>query len=135
MASLNPITGLLGVRRAAHLLRRCSFHYTRSRVDALAAMTPTEALADLLAPRPLQLEQPVYGASAVTWINPAQGPGATLPGDDDTLTRYVMGWWVHEALKDTGAGHKMEFFLHQFLAVDGDSGSSSQFFDYLQLLR
>lgn len=135
MASLNPITGTLGTRRAAHLLRRTSFRYTRQRVDALAAMTASEALTDLLAARPLVLDQPIYGSGGTTWINPPQPPGTTLPTDDDALRRFVMGWWLNEAVHDDGAGHKLEFFLHQYLAVAADSGTSSQFFDYLSLLR
>ena len=135
MPSLNPINGALGTRRAAHLLRRTTFRYQRSRVDALAAMTAAEALTNLLVALPLQLEQPVYGSGAVTWVNPPQPPTATLPDDDFNLRRYVMGWWINEALHNPNAGHRMAFFLHQYMAVNAESGSSSQFFDYLQLLR
>lgn len=136
MASLNPITGALGTRRAAHLLRRITFRYQRPRVDELAALTAADALANLLTPSPLLMDQPVYGTSATTWINPPSPPNTPVPGeDDDALRRYVIGWWINEAVHDPGAGHRMEFFLHQYLAVAADSGTSSQFFDYLQLLR
>lgn len=136
MASLNPITGALGTRRAAHLLRRTTFRYQRPRVDELAALTAADALTNLLTPSPLLMDQPVYGTSAETWINPPTPPDTPVPGeDDDALRRYVIGWWLNEALHDPGAGHRMEFFLHQYLSVAADSGSSSQFFDYLQLLR
>jgi uncharacterized protein (DUF1800 family) len=140
MASLNPIKGELGLRRAAHLLRRTSFRYTRQQVDALAKMTAADALKTLLQPAPLQLEQPVYAAKAsdkpVTWINPPQPPGTRLPADDSmVLRRYVMAWWVNEALHDPGIGHKMMFFLHQFLAVSIENAPSPRFFDYLALLR
>jgi uncharacterized protein (DUF1800 family) len=135
MASLAPITGPLGLRRAAHLLRRTSYRYTRERADALAALTATEALTDLLTPTPPLLEQPVYGSANSTWINPPQPPSATLPADDFELRRYVMAWWVHEALHDPSAGHRMQFFLHQYLAVAAEAGTSAQYFDYLQLLR
>jgi hypothetical protein len=88
MATLNPIQGALGTRRAAHLLRRTSFHYTRQRVDELAALTASEALDLLLKAYPLQVEQPLYaegGSTPVTWINPPQPPNATLPADDFDL--------------------------------------------------
>ncbi|MDX1913043.1 MAG: DUF1800 family protein [Saprospiraceae bacterium] len=138
MASLNPLNGVLGRRNAAHLLRRTSYRYTRAKVDEMAGQTAAEALATLLSPAPLQVEQPLYsdGAGApVTWVNPPQPPSAPLPGDDGDLTRYVMGWWVNEALHDPGATHRMSLFFHQFLAVDAASGSSMEFFDYLALLR
>ena len=135
MASLNPITGALGKRRAAHFLRRCSFRYTRSRVDELSTLTAQQAFDNLFVQAPLLLAQPVYGASAVTWVDPPLPPNATLPDEEFTLRRYVMAWWLHEALHDPGAGHKMEFFLHQYLSVTAESGNSGQFFDYLRLLR
>lgn len=138
MASLNPLTGALGRRKAAHLLRRSSFRYSRAKVDELAGLTAAEALASLLLPYPLQQDQPLYSGSAappVTWVNPPQPPGAALPADDADLTRFVMGWWVNEALHDHGVSHRMSLFFHQFLAVDAASGSSMEFFDYLALLR
>lgn len=138
MASLNPLSGVLGRRKAAHLLRRASFRQTRAKVDEMAGQTAAEAVATLLTAVPLQLDQPVYSdgtAAPVTWINPPQPPSTALPGDDGDLTRFVMGWWVNEALHDPGASHRMALFFHQFLAVDAASGSSMQFFDYLGLLR
>lgn len=138
MASLNPLPGVLGQRKAAHLLRRTSYRYTRFRVDELAGMSAADAVASLLTPFPLQLDQPLYSPGAGTpasWINPPQPPNAPLPADDQDLTRYVMGWWVNEALHDPGISHRMALFFHQFMAVDGASGSSMEFFDYLSLLR
>ncbi len=138
MASLNPLSGVLGRRKAAHLLRRTSYRYTRTKVDELAGLTAAEALAFLLVPNPLQLDQPLYadGLSApVTWVNPPQPPGTPLPADDKDLSRFVMSWWVNEALHDPGVSHRMSLFFHQFLAVDATSGSSMEFFDYLALLR
>ncbi|MFN0015950.1 MAG: DUF1800 family protein [Saprospiraceae bacterium] len=139
MASLNPLQGALGQRRAAHLLRRASFRYTRTKVDEIAAQTATDAVATLLVPSPLLIDQPAYattaGASPVTWINPPQPPSATLPADDNDLRRFVMSWWLNEALHDPGSGHKLEFFFHQFLAATPDYGTSSAFYDYLMLLR
>lgn len=138
MASLNPLSGVLGRRKAAHLLRRTTYGFTRQKVDALASQTASEALASLLVSYPLQLEQPVYAAGAgtpVTWINPPQPPSATLPGDDADLTRFVLAWWVNEALHDPGVSHRMCLFFHQFLATDAASGSSMEYFDYLSLLR
>ena len=85
MASLNPLSGVLGRRKAAHLLRRASFRQTRAKVDEMAGQTAAEAVATLLTAFPLQLDQPVYSdgtAAPVTWINPPQPPSTALPGDD-----------------------------------------------------
>ncbi len=135
MASLTPVQGVIGHRRAAHLLRRCSYRFTRLKTDELATKTAAEALVILFTPAPPQLQQPVFGSSAVTWINPPQPPNAPLPEEDFVLRRYVMAWWVHEALHDPGIGYRMAFFHHQFLSVSAESGTNQQFYDYLQLLN
>lgn len=139
MASLNPMQGVLGRRRAAHLLRRATFRYTHTRIDELAALSADAAVALLLQPAPLQQPQPLFAktpaSTPVTWVNPPQPPGATLPTEDSELRPYVLGWWLNEALHDPGTSHRMQLFLHQFMAVDAESGNTGQFFDYLSLLR
>lgn len=133
MASLNPLSGALGHRRAAHLLRRASYRYTRQRVDELAALPASEAVAALLALQPLLLEQPVYGAGTpAPWINP---PGGTDPADDEELNRYILAWWLNEAVHDTGIGHKMAFFFHQYMVVQVGALRNTNYFDYLALMR
>jgi uncharacterized protein (DUF1800 family) len=138
MASLLPLPGILGRRRAAHLLRRASYRYTAAQVDALAALTAPQAVAQLLTLQPLQLDQPVFsntdvpGQPPVTWINP---PGQTPPAEDFVLRRYVMGWWTNEALHDPGIGHKMAFFFHQYFATAINAIRHECYFDYLALLR
>lgn len=129
----------MGKRRAAHLLRRTSYRFTKAKVDQMAGQTAAQALASLLTLRPLQLAQPVYSNNnnvpPVTWINP---PGTPLPaGTQDFMMRpYLRGWWVNEALHDEGIGHKMTFFFHQYLitSVVG-TGQTASYFDYLALLR
>lgn len=139
MASLNPLQGLLGTRRAAHLLRRTSYRFTQAKVDQMAAQSAAEALPALLQLYPLQLDQPVYSpdntTAPVTWVNP---PGTPLPaGTQDFMMRpYLRGWWVNEALHDAGIGHKMTFFFHQYMITTAvGTGSTAAYFDYLALLR
>ncbi len=142
MASLSPLTGSLGHRRAAHLLRRTSFNFTKPKVDQMAGQTAAQAIASHLQLNPLQLSQPIYkdlavqGSPVVTWLLPLPGtPQANLPTDDFVLRRWNMIWWCNEALRDTGIGHKMQFFFHQFMQTTANTGRNSGFFDYLQLLR
>lgn len=140
MASLTPVQGPLGLRRAAHLLRRTTYRYTHAQLKKWTDLTAAEALKELFAPTPLQLEQPIYapktGGTAVTWINPPAPLGTPTPADDSMVLRpYLAAWWVNEALHDPSIRHKMTFFLHQFLAVNLEFGSSARFYDYLMLLR
>jgi hypothetical protein len=142
MASISPFNGTLGHRRAAHLLRRTSFRYTKPKVDQMAGQTASQALASLLQLSPLQQPQPIYkdlntsGSTVQTWLLPLPGtPQTTLPAEDFVLRRWVMVWWCNEALQDPGIGHKMQFFFHQFMQVTANSARNSAFFDYLQLMR
>ncbi len=132
MASLTPMQGALGHRYAAHLLRRTSYRYTKAKVDEMAGQTAAEALASLLQLYPLQLEQPIYGDSAVTWILP---PGGGSVAVDTELRPWLAAWWINEAVNDPGIGHRMTFFLHQYNAVAMPTAFTTHYFDYLSLLR
>ena len=47
MASLNPLQGALGRRRAAHLLRRTSYRFSKAKVLEMADQTAAQALPSL----------------------------------------------------------------------------------------
>ncbi|HRI58634.1 MAG TPA: DUF1800 family protein, partial [Saprospiraceae bacterium] len=138
MASLNTLQSNLGHRRAAHLLRRASFRYSKWKVDQMAAQTADQAVNNLAMLQPLNLAQPVYDnpqtttVESIMWINP---PGQTAPDQDFNLQRRIASWWLDEALNDDGMGHKMVFFWHQYLAVSANTIDNYTFFDYLALLR
>ena len=139
MASLAPYQGALGQHRAAHLLRRTCYRYTRQRVLQLASMNVDQAANSILTLNALELDQPLYDDSAtptieqVKWLIP---PGQTFPDVDSYyLDRRVIGWWLNEALEDTGIGHKMSFFFHQYFATNITTYNHATFFDYLRLLR
>lgn len=138
MASLNPLQGALGQRRAAHLLRRTSFRYTKAKVDEMADQTAAKALESLLKLYPLQSDQPIYKINdnnpGITWLLPL--PGSPPAGVQDfVLLRYVLTWWTNEALYDPGIGHKMSLFFHQYMTITANSFGSAHFFDYLSLMR
>jgi uncharacterized protein (DUF1800 family) len=142
MASLSPLQSTLGTRRAAHLLRRVSFRYNKSKVDQLASQSVTQALDVLLQPYNQYLSQPIYDDVSTsnnenaTWILPLPGtPNDQLPNQDFILRRYLVSWWSDEALRDPGIVHKMVIFWHQYMATSLQASGSKQFFDYLSLLR
>jgi len=141
MASLNPLQGTLGHRRAALLLRRTSFRYTKAKVDEMAGQTAAQALTSLLQIMPFKLPQPIYSpydpqnpnvVNIKTWCLPV---GTALPAEDFVLRRWVMTWWLHEAMNDPGIGHKMSFFWHQYMITTIQTAGNTHFFDYLSLLR
>lgn len=139
MASLNPLSGVLGVNRAAHLLRRTSYRFTKTKVDEMAGQTAASALDTLLQLYPRQLDQPIYDdpntpliPENLTWCMP---PGLALPDQDFVLRRWEITWWVNEALVDPGIGHKMAFFFHQYMMAGITAAGTANYFDYLELMR
>ena len=141
MASLQPLSGALGRRRAAHLLRRTSYRYTRAAIDQMSGQTASTVLDALLKLYPQTQDQPYYDNPLTTsdvektpWILP---PGLPLPNNtqDFMLRRPLIAWWLNEAFNDPGIGHKMQFFFHQYNVVAANTRTSAVFFDYLALLR
>ena len=139
MASLNPLSGTLGHRRAAHLLRRASFRYTKAKVDSLASKTAAQAVQSLLVASPLQQPFPLYDSDpnnasnpVVSWMDKAQD---NFPAEDFVLRRYVIGWWINEALFDGGGAFKMQFFLYQHNVTTANESLNTNFWDYLSLIR
>ncbi len=139
MASLSPLSGVLGRRRAAHLLRRTSYRFTKTKVDELAALSAAQALPLLLQLYPVQVEQPHYDDPLTTTVNEnatwCLPYGMAAPVEEFKLRRFVVGWWLNEAVQDPGIGHKMSFFFHQYMIADVLSYGTAHYFDYLGLLR
>ena len=68
MASLTEITGELGRKRAAHLLRRATFGPTIPEIDQFAALTATQALALLLDDTAVNPLPPIDLLTGSTWL-------------------------------------------------------------------
>lgn len=131
MASLQLRNGVLGRRLATHLLRRTTFHYTKSQIDSVAALTADQAVDQLLSTVPPTIIEPIDFKSGQTWINSG---GAPVSGTG-LLRDIVKSWWTHEALLDPTIGHKMMLFLHSNFVVAASEGPAEEYFDYLALLR
>ncbi len=114
MASLSPITGTLGLERAAHLLRRATFGPTRTEIENFAAMNVSTALDTLLAP----LATPNPPSDPLTGTNWLPKPGEINSGDD-SLFEYFQAWFI-ELMRTTGANlrERMVFFLHSHMPAD-----------------
>ena len=113
--------GPLGTRLAAHLLRRCSFHFSKERVDELALLDANAAvdlLFDSASPAPYMVRplfnDDVNNTPIQDWI------------DDDTNTdevrkrRAVCAWWLRNSIFDPTAHHKVAMFLHTTFSTSHD---------------
>ncbi len=76
MASLNPVTGQLGEKRAAHLLRRATWGPTISSIKDFAALTADQALTNLFSDTPVPAP-PIDLLTGESWVNPPAYPAAT----------------------------------------------------------
>ncbi len=132
MDELSKFHGKLGRVKAAHLLRRASFYFTKEQLNYFQNLTADEALNSLFTSQPLHKEQPIDPASSKPWINTNLQPKSRK----SVLLLSVSAWWLDEARRDKGLQHKMEFFLHTFLTINSkEIGSSKNFFDYLHFIK
>ncbi|MFK7807947.1 MAG: DUF1800 family protein [Saprospiraceae bacterium] len=131
MPSLEARTGALGVRLAKHLLRRTTYHITRSKIDQFAALEAADAVDLLMVTTAPSVPEPIDPATGQPWIN----SGVPSDSSSDRQRDYVKAWWMNEARLDEGIAHKMMFFLHSHFTVDFNVKDSEQDFDYLALLR
>ncbi len=132
MASLAPMTGTLGTRLAAHLLRRGSYYINKARINQFAAMTPSQAVDALFVDAPLIISEPIDPNTGQPWINAGVDPLS----DTHDLLQSIGGWWIHEAIYDPSIVSKIMFFLHaNFVVSTEEFYPSRPFFDYLSLIR
>ena len=123
--ALPELSGTLGLKRAAHLLRRATFGATPQQLDAFAALTPSEAVQQLFQqtlPDPLLPPDP---ATMQEWFLTGT-TDANSP--DDQLQEYFKGWLISLMLS-TGieadlalawsAREKIVLFLHTHLSWRG----------------
>ncbi|WKN43275.1 DUF1800 domain-containing protein [Tunicatimonas pelagia] len=109
MASLSPYTQPLGVKRAAHLLRRATFGGTKSQIDQFAQLTPAAAVNRLFAV-PAEREAPRDPATGASWVNPK--PIDVNSGRDELIDQTKV-WWIDSFLQsDACIAPKSSFFLH-----------------------
>ncbi|GAA4236129.1 hypothetical protein GCM10022291_19780 [Postechiella marina] len=138
MASINPLNGKLGLRKAKHLLRRATFNYTKEQLDIFANMTATEAV-NSIATNPTNVLSEPYDplptdAPDGFWTSSGQHPN-TFSGSGRKRS-HVTAWWWYNAINQVSLKHKLSFFLHTSFTVAKDLGVgySEFFYDHIRLL-
>lgn len=115
---LNTLSGTLGRKRAAHLLRRACFGASVSQIDAFANLTAAQAFQALLRDDLPQPPLPVDPKTTMEWIT----TGTTDANSEGfELERYLSGWMIGQMLAagvDTDKKlsysfrERLIFFLH-----------------------
>ncbi len=133
MASLNLKQGVLGERLAAHLLRRTSFHITRSRIADFAGKTAEQAVNELFSiPALVHPEGPINWVDGTTaWLT--TGPYENNPDNGGKQRDAVWFWLCNEMLHDPSIRHKMTIFWHSIFVTEVDN--DWRIFDLVRLFQ
>ncbi len=138
MASLNPLSSNLDLRKAKHLLRRATFNYTKEQLDTFVGMSATDAVNSLTIDSANTLPEPYDPLPTESpdgfWISSSE-----LPNTFDGQSRkraIITAWWWYNAMQQTTLKHKLAFFLHTSFPVGKDDGvgSATYFYDHINLL-
>jgi uncharacterized protein (DUF1800 family) len=115
---LPPFSGILGPKRAAHLLHRASFGPTKELIDTFANYNAATAVAQLF-------QQPL--PDPVLPIDPKTGKewilsGITDANKDSDLNSYLKGWFIAQMLGQNkslayATREKVIFFIHTVLTT------------------
>ncbi len=134
--------GALGLKRAAHLLRRATFGATKQQIDTFASLTPAQAITALFRQA---LPDPVLP------IDPQTGQEWVLSGvtdansDGGDLENYFKGWLVGQMMSSGIAPglslaystrEKLVHFFHtHFTTITSKVGNSRSLYFQNQLFR
>lgn len=141
---LTPISGALGAKRAAHLLRRATFGGTKQDIDTYAGLTAAQAVTQLFAPNLPEPPLPLDTETNAEWISTGAIEGVT--SDDRTLRGYFKSWFIGQML---GSGivqaseklpyatrEKITLFLHiHFTTMEEKVNNSRALYFQNQLFR
>ena len=135
MASLNPISGVLGRERAAHLLRRTTFGPTLEEIEQFSALTLTQAL-DILLDDSAENPLPPLGPDGqATWVDPQGVSHASEEAEQDVLFTYFQSWHM-DVMRQSPLSLKerLTWFLHTHLPARWTEIRSSEAIYYQNCL-
>lgn len=111
--SLDPFTGNLGERNAAHLLRRATFGPTIEDIRLFSGIPVSQAMDILFTDGPLPAA-PVDPKTGSTWLNPNASPGTN--SEQSLLTDYFIAWHLDQMrISGTNIRERIVYFLHTHL--------------------
>lgn len=139
---LPEVDGQLGLKRAAHLLRRATFGATKSQIDVYADLTAVDAIERLFR---ATLPDPVLPPDPKTGLPWFDLPESDANSDDDELQTYFKSWFIGQMMSEGipenislaySAREKLVFFLHShFTCIQSKVSSSRAMYFQNQLFR
>jgi uncharacterized protein (DUF1800 family) len=139
---LTPLSGNLGAKRAAHLLRRATFGPSKEQIDTFGNKTAQAAVFELFSATLPTPEPPIDPETGTEWAL----SGATDANSGELeLQDYFKGWFIAQMMSsgvDPGislqysAREKIVFFIHTVLtAITSKIDSSRALYFQNQLFR
>jgi uncharacterized protein (DUF1800 family) len=135
---LPEFSGTLGLKRAAHLLRRATFGATKQQIDSYAALTPAQAITQLFRqalPNPVL---PIDPKTGQTWVT-ITGDLTDANSEDGDLQEFFKGWFIGQMMNPSlaySAREKMVMFLHtHFTTLQEKVNNSRALYFQNQLFR
>jgi uncharacterized protein (DUF1800 family) len=130
--SLDPFTGNLGEKNAAHLLRRATFGPTIEDIKLFSGMSVSQAMDILFAEQPLPAA-PIDPKTGTTWLNPASLPG--INSEQGLLIDYFIAWHLDQMrTSGTNIRERIVYFLHSHLPARRSVIESSEALYYQNCL-
>lgn len=138
MASLNPLSTTLDLRKAKHLLRRATFNFSKEQLETFIGMSATNAVNSLTSISANILSEP-YDPQPTSSPDGYWTSSSELPNAFDGQGRkrsHITAWWWYNAINEVSLKHKLSFFLHTSFTVGKDSGvgAATYFYDHIRLL-
>ena len=134
MASLSSFNGILGIRKAKHLLRRGTFNFSINLINIIANMTAVEAVSYLSIDSINNLSEPIDPISDGNWTSSSELPNSF--SGQGRKRAYTTAWWWYNAQSQNTLKHKLSFFLFTSFTVAKSNGvgNATFFYDYLRLI-
>ncbi len=129
---LAELTGVLGVKRAAHLLRRATFGANKSQIDHFASLTPAQAIQELFhqpLPDPVL---PIDPETGLEWFLSGTTNGSS---EEFKLGQYFQGWFMAQMMSSGipenlsipySAREKIVLFFHTHFTCIANKVQSSR---------
>ncbi|MBI1767633.1 MAG: DUF1800 family protein [Bacteroidetes bacterium] len=139
---LAPFSGILGYKRAAHLLHRANVGPTKEQIDSFSALTAAQAVVVLFQQPIPDPVLPVDPATNKEWVISGVTAANSSEGD---LQEFFKGWFISQVL-GTGINpslalayttrEKIVFFIHTVLtAIQSKIDNSRSLYFQNQLYR
>ncbi|MFN5849989.1 MAG: DUF1800 family protein [Chitinophagales bacterium] len=113
MASIAEKNTPLGFAGAMHLLRRATYRPSKARANALAGLTPAQALDQLFTFTAPAQAKPIKNTDGSQYFPDFNNPGATFDATYNNDYSYeFINYWLHNAHKSDTIQWKLSMFLH-----------------------